>query len=83
MSQIIRHFLRLEDVPAKRPEPETPPAPPVDPALLSALAKIGNNINQITMWVNRHKSGIDAAKVAAQLAAIRRELERIEAENSG
>lgn len=45
-----------------------------DPALLSALARIGANINQIARWVNTHKSAAEASQVLAALAALERDL---------
>ena len=45
-----------------------------DPALLAALGRIGNNLNQVGRWVNRHKGAADAVQVLASLAAIEREL---------
>lgn len=45
-----------------------------DPALLAALARIGNNLNQVGRWVNRHRGAADAVQVLASLAAIEREL---------
>ncbi|MCY4599803.1 MAG: MobC family plasmid mobilization relaxosome protein [Acidobacteria bacterium] len=34
------------------------------------LVRIGNNLNQIARWANRHKSAADAAEVSLHLAAI-------------
>ena len=36
------------------------------------LARIGNNLNQIARWANRHKHRAEAAQVLVQLAAIER-----------
>lgn len=38
------------------------------------LARIGNNLNQIARWANRHKSAADAVAVITHLVAIEREL---------
>ena len=34
------------------------------------LVRIGNNLNQIARWANRHKSAADAGEVSLRLAAI-------------
>ncbi len=34
------------------------------------LVRIGNNLNQIARWANRHKSAADAGEVSLHLAAI-------------
>jgi hypothetical protein len=49
-------------------------APDADPALLAAIAKAGNNLNQLGRWVNTHKSAADAAQVLIALAAIERQI---------
>lgn len=48
-----------------------------DPALLAALGRIGNNLNQVGRWVNRYKSGADAVEVLAALVAIEREIKAL------
>ncbi|MGD9662322.1 MAG: MobC family plasmid mobilization relaxosome protein [Porticoccaceae bacterium] len=48
-----------------------------DPVLLAALGRIGNNLNQVGRWVNRHKSAADAVEVLAALVAINRELKAL------
>lgn len=45
-----------------------------DPALLAAIARAGNNLNQIARWSNTYKSSADAAQVLIALAAIERQL---------
>lgn len=45
-----------------------------DPALLAAIARAGNNLNQIARWSNTYKSAADAAQVLIALAAIERQL---------
>jgi hypothetical protein len=53
---------------------------PVDPALLRALAGIGNNMNQIARRVNTGEwEPLDTAKIVAALAAIERELAELRA----
>ena len=53
---------------------------PVDPALLRALAGIGNNLNQIARRVNSGEWGpLDTVKIVAALAAIEREVSEVRA----
>lgn len=41
-----------------------------DPALLVALARIGNNLNQIGRWANTYKSTADALEILSALSTI-------------
>lgn len=43
---------------------------------LLALARIGNNINQVARWVNTHKNGLETIQVVMRLDAILRELRK-------
>ena len=45
-----------------------------DPALLAALGRAGNNLNQLARWVNTHKSGVDVVQVLSVLVAIEKTL---------
>ena len=45
-----------------------------DPELIRELAKIGNNLNQISRWANTHKSEADALEVVQALLIIQRAL---------
>lgn len=45
-------------------------APAADPALLAAIARAGNNLNQIARWANSHKSAAEAVQVIAALVSI-------------
>jgi len=45
-----------------------------DPALLRAVARIGNNCNQIARWSNTHKSAAEALQVCTHLIFIQRQL---------
>ena len=38
------------------------------------IARLGNNLNQIARWANRHKSALEAVEVIVQLTAIERAL---------
>ena len=38
------------------------------------IARLGNNLNQIARWANRHKSALEAVEVIVHLAAIERAL---------
>ena len=42
----------------------------VERARTRELVRIGNNLNQIARWANRHKSAADAGEVSLRLAAI-------------
>ena len=46
----------------------------VERARTREIARLGNNMNQIARWANRHKSAIEAVEVIVQLAAIERAL---------
>ena len=48
-----------------------------DPILLSALARIGGNLNQIARQVNTIESDIEKIKAFAQLAMIREQLQEV------
>lgn len=53
---------------------------PVDPALLRALAGIGNNMNQIARRINTGEwDSLDVVKIVAALGAIERELSELRA----
>ncbi len=53
---------------------------PVDPALLRALAGIGNNMNQIARRINTGEwDSLDVVKIVAALGAIERELAELRA----
>ena len=53
---------------------------PVDPALLRALAGIGNNMNQIARRINTGEwDSLDVVKIIAALGAIERELSELRA----
>jgi len=51
--------------------------PKVDPALTSQLARLGNNINQITRIVNQVKHGMDKIWILTALTGFRESLEQI------
>ena len=41
-----------------------------DPALLAALGRVGNNLNQLARWANTYKSTVDVVQVLLVLVAI-------------
>lgn len=45
-----------------------------DPELLRELAKVGNNLNQISRWANTYKTDADALEVMQVLLSIQRAL---------
>lgn len=48
-----------------------------DPALISKIAKVGNNLNQISRWCNIHKSNAEAMEILKVLLQIKSELKGI------
>ena len=43
-----------------------------DPALLAALGRVGNNLNQVAKWANTYKADAEARQVLAALVSIER-----------
>jgi len=43
-----------------------------DPALLAAIGRVGNNLNQIGRWVNTYKKGAEVIPVIAALVSLER-----------
>ena len=41
------------------------------------VARIGNNLNQLARWANRHASAVEAVEVIAYLVAFERELRKV------
>ena len=41
------------------------------------VARIGNNLNQLARWANRHASAVEAVEVIANLVAFERELRKL------
>ena len=41
------------------------------------VARIGNNLNQLARWANRHASAVEAVAVIANLVAFERELRKL------
>lgn len=51
---------------------------PIDPALLYELNRIGNNLNQVTRYLNSHKGKpLELVKIASALRAIEQELQEV------
>lgn len=65
--------IRLENLPVKKKQIRA--SRKVNPDLLRALAKIGNNLNQIARWANTYKSNTDALEIIQALLAIQRALQ--------
>lgn len=57
--------------PASQRRRDRPTAPP---ELVSGIARLGNNLNQVGRWVNTHKSAAEAVEVLAALSAIDQQL---------
>lgn len=45
-----------------------------DPALLAALGRFGNNLNQIAKWANTYKTAAEAVQIISALTALEREI---------
>ncbi len=43
-----------------------------DPALLAALGRVGNNLNQVAKWANTYKTDAEARQVLEALVSIER-----------
>ena len=41
------------------------------------VGRIGNNLNQLARWANRHASAVEAVEVIANLVAFERELRKV------
>lgn len=59
------------------PRRDRRPVHHADPLLLTALGRIGNNLNQVGRWANTYKSSADAVQVLAALSAIDRSLKEL------
>lgn len=68
LSALIRQG--LDGLPNRHPRRRTE----TDRALLRALARIGNNLNQVARWANRNKAGAEARGVLVALVEIDREI---------
>lgn len=73
LRQVVDPSVRLVGRPTPRTRPKLTKPIAADPALLAAVAKAGNNLNQVARWANTHKSAADAAQVLIALAAIERD----------
>lgn len=76
LSDLIR--LRMGDArpvhrdPAGRRGRRSPPR--ADPALLTALGRIGSNLNQVARWANTYKDRAEAVQVLAALVGIEQQI---------
>lgn len=72
MSDLVRNFMsnpRWKPADNRRQHKEK----------ILALARIGNNLNQVAKWVNIYKSKADALEVLAALEAIKTECKDVDA----
>lgn len=76
LSDMIRDYMSTALV-GRSPRVRRLAAPPVDPRLLTGVAKIGNNLNQLARWANTYQRAADAATVLVALASIERELAQL------
>lgn len=74
LRQVVDPSVRLVGRPTPRTRPKLTKPIAADPALLAAVAKAGNNLNQLARWANTHKSTADAAQVLIALSALERTL---------
>lgn len=70
LSELMRNLLNGQRLRKRRP------VPMVDPVLLRALARIGNNLNQIAHAAN-HRHPVPATALLVRLIEIDRELSEI------
>ena len=54
----------------------TAPAADAERERTRQIARIGNNLNQLARWANRHASAVEAVEVIAYLVAFERELRK-------
>lgn len=75
-SNFVRQLLDL--APTKIPPPQRKRLThQADPALLIAVARIGNNLNQIGRWANTYKSTADALQILSALSSIESALDAL------
>jgi len=55
----------------------TAPAADAERERTRQVARIGNNLNQLARWANRHASAVEAVEVIAYLVAFERELRKL------
>lgn len=73
LADLVRNKLQTELVgrqPIRRQKTRVVP----DTALLLAVARCGNNLNQLARWANRYKPAANALHAIAALVAIERQL---------
>lgn len=66
------HTVGRSPVSKRRRDRETAP-----PELVSGVARLGNNLNQIARWANSHKSAAESVEVLAALSAIDQQLSEL------
>lgn len=69
LADLIRSSLTSAQV-GRSPKRQRRVHTPADPALIAAIAKAGNNLNQLARWANTYKSGADSVQVIAALSAL-------------
>jgi len=75
-SNYLRQLLYL--APTKIPPPRRKRLThQADPTLLIAVARIGNNLNQIGRWANTYKSTADALQILSALSSIEAALDAL------
>ena len=78
LTDFIRSQVKVDGVDSLAPRRKTPVPKvrytKVDPAIVRELAKIGNNLNQLSRWANTYKTGADAVQVLQVLAGIEHEI---------
>lgn len=70
LSNLIRK--RMGDAKPTRVDPPKPKrmGRKADPALIAALGRVGNNLNQLAKWANTYKSDAETREVLALLVSI-------------
>lgn len=72
LSNLIRSRMGVAQRSRNKPLRKRGPVAKADPQLIAALARVGNNLNQIARWANTHKGMADANQVNQHLIAIER-----------
>lgn len=73
LSDYVRHAVAGTPIPERR-RARGGPSAAASPAVLAALARAGNNLNQIARWAQVHKGAMSAVAVVSALLRLERSL---------
>lgn len=83
VSDYVRHAIAGTPVPERRRARAGQAGGTVSPAVLVALARAGNNLNQIARWAQVHKGAMSAVSVVAALLRLERSLTALASGDGG